>query len=171
MNHREVEATREFVARFERGAEWRAEIETLAVAERIDAGVFSAHGTVSDAEVLFYDQASERHERVVFDEPLTVTSCIGNVSWIEREDARTGGRHEGDGTEEDEHEGPGGAPRTGRREHEIRAYATFARPSGQALAGRLRGATVITGECYVRAFDGSFERVPDGETGIDTLDL
>ena len=170
MKHREVEATREFVARFERGAEWRAEIETLAVAEAIDAGVFSAYGTVSDAEVLCTDQANERHERVVFDEPLTVTSCIGTISWIEREDAPVDGRHEGEATEDEKGEDGAEPPRTGRREREIRAYATFARPSGQALAGRLQGATVLTGECYVRAFDGSFERVTQ-ESGLDTLDL
>ncbi|WP_331235204.1 PPC domain-containing DNA-binding protein [Natronorarus salvus] len=170
MKHRAVETTREFVARFERGAEWRAEIETLAVAEAVDAGVFFAYGTVSDAEVLFYDQRDERHERVVFDEPLTVTGCVGSISWIEREDTRTSDRREGDEAEDDGHEETNEPPRTGRREREVRTYATFARPSGQALAGRLQGATVLTGECYLRAFDDSFERVAE-ETGLDTLDL
>jgi uncharacterized protein len=166
MKHQEVETTREFVARFERGSEWRSEIETLAVAEAIDAGVFFAHGTVSDAEVLFTDRTGQRTERVVFDEPLTVTGCVGNISWIERESES----EVGDLREAEEDEEGGGGPVTGRREREIRTYATFARPSGQALAGRLQGATVLTGECYVRAFGGSFERVVD-ETGFDTLDL
>ncbi len=46
MEYREVDATREFLARLETGQDWRAEIESLAREEEIEAGWFNAMGAV-----------------------------------------------------------------------------------------------------------------------------
>jgi predicted DNA-binding protein with PD1-like motif len=85
MHHREVEPVAEYVARFETGADWREEIESLACEEGIEAGFFTALGAVRDADVWFYDQAETEYRSVTFDEPLEVAACVGNVSLLEGE--------------------------------------------------------------------------------------
>jgi len=83
MNYRAVETTDEYVARLETGADWRAEIESLADAVDADAAWFTALGAVQDAELWFYDQDACEYEPIEFDEPLEVASCVGNVSLLE----------------------------------------------------------------------------------------
>ncbi|GAB3689520.1 DNA-binding protein [Salinarchaeum chitinilyticum] len=83
MDYRAVETTAEYVARMETGADWRAEIEALAEDVDADAGWFTGLGSVSDAEVWFYDQETKEYEPVSFDEPLEVAACVGNVSLLE----------------------------------------------------------------------------------------
>jgi len=83
MQYREVDATAEYVARFETGADWREEIETLAREEAVEAGWFTALGAVQDAEVWFYDQDATEYQSVTFDEPLEVAACVGNVSLLD----------------------------------------------------------------------------------------
>ncbi|WP_458185910.1 PPC domain-containing DNA-binding protein [Haladaptatus sp. NG-WS-4] len=85
MDYREVTGEREFVARLGHGADWRAEIESLADDEGIDAAWFVAMGAVQDAEVWFYDQTDQEYREVRFDEPLEVASCVGNVSLLDGE--------------------------------------------------------------------------------------
>lgn len=85
MNYREVTGTSEFVARLAHGADWRAEIESLADEEGIDAAWFVAMGAVQDAEVWFYDQDETEYRSVTFDEPLEVASCVGNVALLHGE--------------------------------------------------------------------------------------
>ena len=83
MNFREVTATREFVARLDHGADWREEIESLADEQEIDAAWFHAMGAVQDAEIWFYDQDDQEYQSVHFDEPLEVTSCVGNIALLD----------------------------------------------------------------------------------------
>ncbi|MFC7214801.1 PPC domain-containing DNA-binding protein [Saliphagus sp. GCM10025334] len=83
MNYRTVEPTGEYVASLDHGADWRAEIESLATEVDADAAWFTALGAVQDAEIWFYDQDTLEYEPVTFDEPLEVASCVGNVSWLE----------------------------------------------------------------------------------------
>ena len=85
MNYREVESSAEYVARLETGADWREEIESLARAEDVEAGWFTAMGAVQDADVWFYDQEETEYQSVTFDEPLEVAACVGNVSLLEGE--------------------------------------------------------------------------------------
>ncbi|WP_338730185.1 PPC domain-containing DNA-binding protein [Haladaptatus sp. DJG-WS-42] len=82
MHYREVSTAREFVTRFETGADWREELESLADAEGIDAAFFFGLGAVQDAEVWFYDQTDTEYYPVEFDEPLEVAACVGNISWL-----------------------------------------------------------------------------------------
>ncbi|WP_254762371.1 PPC domain-containing DNA-binding protein [Natrinema marinum] len=85
MNYRAVDPAGEYVARLETGADWRAEIESLADAVEADAAWFTAIGAVQDAELWFYDQEDCEYHPIEFDEPLEVASCTGNVSWLEGE--------------------------------------------------------------------------------------
>jgi predicted DNA-binding protein with PD1-like motif len=85
MNYRAVEPAGEYVARLETGADWRAEIESLADAVEADAAWFTALGAVRDAELWFYDQDECEYYPIEFDEPLEVASCTGNVSWLDEE--------------------------------------------------------------------------------------
>ncbi|WP_126664137.1 PPC domain-containing DNA-binding protein [Haloterrigena salifodinae] len=82
MNYRTVETTDEYVARLEHGADWRAEIESLAGEVDADAAWFTALGAVQDAELWFYDQDECEYYPIEFDEPLEVATCVGNVSWL-----------------------------------------------------------------------------------------
>ena len=85
MNYREVTVTGEYTARLETGADWRAEIETLAADVDAEAGWFTALGSVEDAEIWFYDQDDGEYQSVDFEEPLEVAACVGNVSLLEGE--------------------------------------------------------------------------------------
>lgn len=85
MNYREVTVTDEYVARLETGADWRGEIEALASEVDAEAGWFTAIGSVSDAEIWFYDQSDCEYQSVTFEEPLEVAACVGNVSLLEGE--------------------------------------------------------------------------------------
>ncbi len=85
MNYREVEATSEYLARLETGADWRGEIEDFAVERDIDAAWFNAMGAVRDAEVWFYDQEEKEYRAVEFEEPLEVAACVGNVGLLDGE--------------------------------------------------------------------------------------
>jgi hypothetical protein len=82
MNYRRVESDREYVARLEHGRDWREQIEAFAKAEGIDAAFFFGLGAVEDATVMFYDQDRTEYDAVEFDEPLEVTSALGNVSHL-----------------------------------------------------------------------------------------
>jgi len=85
MNYRELSPDREFLARLETGADWREEIESLAVEEDVDAAWFNAMGAVQDAVVWFYDQQEGEYEAVEFEEPLEVAACMGNISHLDGE--------------------------------------------------------------------------------------
>ena len=83
MNYREVATTGEYLARLDTGADWRAEIESLAAEADADAAWFAAMGAVQDAELWYYDQTDQEYQAVEFDEPLEVASCVGNVSYLD----------------------------------------------------------------------------------------
>jgi predicted DNA-binding protein with PD1-like motif len=85
MDYRSVETAGEYVCRPDHGADWRAEIETFADEEGIDAAFFYGLGAVEDAEVWFYDQNRQEYDSMVYAEPLEVAACVGNVSWLEDE--------------------------------------------------------------------------------------
>jgi len=85
MHYRELSGGREFVARLEHGADWRAQIEGLAADEDVEAAWFVGMGAVQDAELWYYDQEDHEYEPVTFDEPLEVACCVGNVAWLDGE--------------------------------------------------------------------------------------
>lgn len=85
MESWKVNASSEYLARLETGADWREEIETLAREREVTTGWFNALGAVQDAEIWFYDQDVQEYQPVTFDEPLEVASCLGNVSLLDGE--------------------------------------------------------------------------------------
>ena len=85
MDYRSVETAAEFVCRLDHGADWRAEIESLADDEDIDAAFFYGLGAVEDAEMWFYDQDRQAYDAIAFTEPLEVAACVGNISWLDGE--------------------------------------------------------------------------------------
>ncbi len=85
MDYRELDGGREFVAGMDHGADWREELEGLAADADVDAGFFLALGAVQDVELFYYDQERKEYDSMVFDEPLEVAACVGNVSWLSGE--------------------------------------------------------------------------------------
>ncbi len=85
MQYQAVTPRETYLARLETGADWRAEIESLAEAEGIEAGWFNGMGAVEDAVIWFYDQNTKEYAAVEFDEPLEVAACVGNVSLLNGE--------------------------------------------------------------------------------------
>lgn len=85
MDYRTVESSREFVARMDHGVDWRAQIETFAEEQEIDAAFFYGLGAVQDATLLFYDHDTQEYRPITFEEPLEVTACIGNISALDGE--------------------------------------------------------------------------------------
>ena len=85
MDYLEVEGGREFVARLEHGADWRAQVEEFAAAEGVEAAFFVGLGAVQDAEILYYDQDDQQYYPERFDEPLEMAACVGNVSELDGE--------------------------------------------------------------------------------------
>ncbi|WP_181692150.1 PPC domain-containing DNA-binding protein [Natronomonas sp. LN261] len=83
MDYRRVEGDREYVARLEHGGDWRGQIEAFAEEEGIDAAFFFGLGAVQDATVHFYGQDEQEYYPVEFDEPLEVTTALGNVSHLD----------------------------------------------------------------------------------------
>lgn len=82
MDYQRVEGDREYVARLEHGGDWRGQIEAFAETEGIDAAFFYGLGAVQDATVLFYDQDDQEYYPEEFDEPLEVTTALGNISHL-----------------------------------------------------------------------------------------
>ncbi|MFW6384123.1 MAG: PPC domain-containing DNA-binding protein [Halodesulfurarchaeum sp.] len=54
---------------------------------------------------------------------------------------------------------------------DVQVRGVLARPSGQALAGRLVSATVFGGQALVRGFEEPIDRETDAATGMDRLAL
>ncbi|MFB6129070.1 MAG: PPC domain-containing DNA-binding protein [Halorhabdus sp.] len=137
MDYRELTGSREFVARMTHGADWRGQIEEFARSERIEAAVFFGLGTVQDATIWYYDQDDGEYRETVFDEPLEVAACVGNISLDVDGDPFA------------------------------HTHVVLSREDGTAIAGHLDAGETFIGELYVRTFEESLEREPDETTGGD----
>ncbi|ALG80965.1 PPC domain-containing DNA-binding protein [Halanaeroarchaeum sulfurireducens] len=137
MDYREVSVDREFLLTLSYGADYHEEIESFAADRDVEAARDGGTGAVEDVELGIFDQDEFEYETVAFEEPLEVVACMGSVALDEA-----------------------GTPVAD-------AHVTLARPSGQAIAGRLERATVFSGECYLRTFAESLDRERDETTGRD----
>jgi len=137
MHYRELTGSREFVASLTHGEDWRGQIEDFAASEGIEAAVFFGLGTVQDAAIWYYDQDEQTYRETVFDEPLEVAACVGNISL------------DVDG------------------EPFAHTHVVLSREDGSTIAGHLDAGTTYIGELYVRTFEESLERAPDETTGGD----
>ncbi|AFZ72659.1 PPC domain-containing DNA-binding protein [Natronobacterium gregoryi] len=150
MHYREVETAREYVARLETGADWRAEIEALAEAVEADAAWFTALGAVQDAELWFYEQDDCEYYPIELEEPLEVASCVGNVSLLDGEEQSSSSSR----TQSDD-------------DRFAHTHAVLSDAEGTTYAGHLNEATVWAGELHMRVFEESLEREYDETTDLD----
>jgi len=130
MEIRSVQSVGEYVGTMKPGEDWRAELEAMYTAADADAAWFTAIGGVTDAEVSFYDQTDCSYGPTMFDEPMEVASCVGNVAQIAGDES---------------------APYA-------HTHVVLARSDGSVVAGHLNTATVFVGEVYMRVFDTEFTR-------------
>jgi predicted DNA-binding protein with PD1-like motif len=80
MNVRELALSAEYRVAIEAGDDWREAIEAVAAVEDVAGGWFAGMGTVRDAELWYYDPEAAEHRAVRFDEPLSVTTCTGEIA-------------------------------------------------------------------------------------------
>lgn len=80
MKHIEVEGGRFFVGRLHYGSDAMTEIKKFVVDKKILSGFFVLIGAVKSAVIGFYDQDQKRYIKRVYDDPMEVVSCVGNVS-------------------------------------------------------------------------------------------
>ncbi|WP_435077539.1 PPC domain-containing DNA-binding protein [Halococcus sp. AFM35] len=158
MDYLELDGGREFVAGMDHGADWREEIEALAADVGVDAGFFVALGAVQDVELFYYDQGRKEYDSMVFDEPLEVAACVGNVSWLSVSEPRS------DGSSDEYSESDGG-------ERFAHTHAVCSRADGSTVAGHLNSGTVFAGEVYLRELDTHLEREHDETTDLDLWPL
>jgi predicted DNA-binding protein with PD1-like motif len=151
MDSISVTTVDEYLCRPETGADWRAEVESFADENGIDAAWFVGMGAVRDAELWYYDQDDYEYYPVEFDEHLEVSACVGNVGWLDREEQRSSG----DRTESD------------KGERFAHTHAVLGREDGETLSGHLNAGTVFAGEIYLREFDGELVREHDEATKLD----
>jgi predicted DNA-binding protein with PD1-like motif len=80
MDARKLAVSAEYRVAIEEGDDWREAIEHAADANGVASAWFTGTGTVTDADVWYYDPAGEEHRSVRFDEALTVAACVGGVA-------------------------------------------------------------------------------------------
>jgi predicted DNA-binding protein with PD1-like motif len=83
MHVRTATPTDTLVCRLETGQPWRRSLEAYAADHAIDAAWFTGMGAVQEATIAFYEQDAQSYERVHFDEPLEVASCVGNIAVLD----------------------------------------------------------------------------------------
>jgi predicted DNA-binding protein with PD1-like motif len=71
---------RTFIGRLPHGADLLESITKIVNEENIRVGKVTAIGAVQNGAVSYYDQTTKQYERIEFDKPMEILSCIGNVS-------------------------------------------------------------------------------------------
>jgi len=54
-------------------------LEKIARQEKIEAATFNLIGTLKNAKLKYFDQKEHVYRNISMDEPLEITSCIGNI--------------------------------------------------------------------------------------------
>ncbi|MDR9412095.1 MAG: DNA-binding protein [Haloferacaceae archaeon] len=83
MHVRDATPTETLLCRLETDRPWRASLEAYAADRAIGAAWFTGMGAVQEATLAFYDQDAQTYERITFDEPLEVASCVGNIALLD----------------------------------------------------------------------------------------
>ncbi|MBL7133888.1 MAG: DNA-binding protein [Phycisphaerae bacterium] len=76
----EARHARYIIGKCRKGADLLEEITSLCAAEGVKLGRVEALGAVQKARLAFYDQAARQYRSLELDEPLEITSLVGNVS-------------------------------------------------------------------------------------------
>ena len=77
---RDFRQGRGFLARLNHGTDIIGQITDLAREKEIETGSLSAIGALSRAELGYYDQVSQRYDKIRIDSPVELVSCLGNIS-------------------------------------------------------------------------------------------
>jgi hypothetical protein len=75
-----VEPVKRFMGKVAHGGDLLEELNALCQKEDIRLGRVGALGAVQKARLGFYDQQTREYQFFVLDEPLEITSLVGNVS-------------------------------------------------------------------------------------------
>jgi predicted DNA-binding protein with PD1-like motif len=75
-----LDAGNVFYGRLSRGADLLEEVMAMARDNGVSAGFFTVVGAVEDAVVGFYRPDARDYAKSVFNEPLEVSSCTGNIA-------------------------------------------------------------------------------------------
>ncbi len=77
---RDLDLGRVFFARLESGEDIILQIAHLAGEKAVKTGYFSAIGSLSQAELGYYDQATREYLRIPVEEPVELACCSGSIS-------------------------------------------------------------------------------------------
>ena len=77
---RGFERGRCLLARPDHGSEIISQITELARREKIEIGLCTAIGALSEAELAYYDQATLEYRKIPVTGPVELVSCSGNIS-------------------------------------------------------------------------------------------
>ena len=77
---RQAKHTRYIMGKCDKDADLLAELTAACVAEGIKLGCVEALGAAQKARLAFYDQEAREYRFFELDEPLEITSLVGNVS-------------------------------------------------------------------------------------------
>ncbi len=69
-----------YVVKLPYGGDLLNSIKKVAKEMNIRTASFTAIGAVKKARVSYYDQTSKKYGQLIFDEPMEIVSCIGNVT-------------------------------------------------------------------------------------------
>ncbi len=76
----EFEVKRSFLIRVKYDYDLIRFVTELAQEKGVAAASFTAMGAVKHAKLGFYDQAKHVYKEMIFDSPLEIASCVGNIS-------------------------------------------------------------------------------------------
>lgn len=71
-----------YVVKLPYGGDLLNSIKKVAEEMNIRTASFTAIGAVKKARVSYYDQTAKKYNELIFDEPMEIVSCIGNVTEI-----------------------------------------------------------------------------------------
>lgn len=80
MSFVKTQIARAFVAKLPYGADLLNSIKEVAIKAKIQSASFTAIGAVKKARVSYYDQTTKKYNELIFNEPMEIVSCIGNIS-------------------------------------------------------------------------------------------
>ncbi|HEY4674203.1 MAG TPA: PPC domain-containing DNA-binding protein [Nitrososphaerales archaeon] len=75
--------SKSYVAKLPYGADLLNSIEDVAGRAKIRSASFTAIGAVRKAKVSYYNQTKKKYNELIFDEPMEIVSCIGNISELD----------------------------------------------------------------------------------------
>ena len=132
---------RTIAVRISRGEELVSALRDACVKEGVKFGFITGIGAVDHAVVSLYRVTEKKYYPSTFDEDMEMTALNGSITEMD------------------------GSPY-------LHLHVGFAGADGRAVGGHLKEAVVSgTGEVFIQIVDGTMDRRPDPETGLNLFDL